>query len=299
MEPGEYDGLVCKAKLGSHSAAVDLLQFMRTHKIHQPENALIHGSKLLREGQRKLGAELWTVYEQVFLAAAELHVESWRDYCLEQLKKKFPSSIRVKRLEGIQLESMEQWEKAKNLYKGILKDKPEDTVCSKRIMAITKQHGTRTEAVDEMVKYLDTFSTDVEVWHELAELYIEAGALQRAVFCFEELLLHNPRSLYHVLTYAELLYSTGEKSGDNETLLTSRKYFCFACYLDGGCLRALWGLWVVNNALADKDKNSGSKVLPELQKKTIEKLKAAYSDIAQKGGAHGKLALTMLGELSN
>ena len=59
--------------------------------------------------------------------------------------------------------------------------------------------------------------------------------LQRAVFCFEELLVHNPRSMscareswqlgeaacehsirYNILTYAELLYSTGD-------LETSRK----------------------------------------------------------------------------
>merc|ERR1712087_1010562 len=104
------------------------------------------------------------------------------------------------------------------------------------------------DAVDAINKYLDMFSVDAEVWHELAELYIEAGSLQRAVFCFEELIVSNPRSMYHILTYAELLYSTGD-------LDLSRKYFCLAAYLDGNCLRALWGLVAVSSALADKQKS--------------------------------------------
>jgi tetratricopeptide (TPR) repeat protein len=280
MEPGEYEKLVAKAPSGG-TAAEELLQAMRSHKIHQPELVLLHGSQLLVNNRRMLGNEVWTVMEQVFLAAIEMGAHNWRDYCLRSLTKKFPSSVRVERLKGMCQESMEQYEEAKKIYQGILKDKPEDTVIHKRLIAMEKQRGKTDDAISEMNKYLDTFSTDAEVWHELAEIYIDTGSLQRACFCFEELLVSNPRSMYHILTYAELLYSTGDFE-------LSRKYFSLAAYLDGGNLRALWGLVLTNFELADKDK--ANEKMGQLQSFAVDKLNKAY-----KGqGAHGKLAVGLL-----
>merc|ERR1719367_1569120 len=116
MEPGEYEGLVAKASTGSTTAATDLLQSMRTNKIHQPELVLLHGGRLLRGSPGKLGSELWTVMEQVFLAAVELGADDWRDYCLNRLMKKFPTSRRVERLKGIYQESRGDWSEAKKIY---------------------------------------------------------------------------------------------------------------------------------------------------------------------------------------
>jgi predicted Zn-dependent protease len=281
MEPGEYDCLVVKADLGSHGAMVELLQSMRTHKIHQPELVLKHGARLLANNQSKLGTDVWTVMEQVFLAACELGADDWRGYTLRHLSKRFPTSVRVERLKGIYQESIKDWGEAKKTYEKLLKDKPEDTATHKRLIAMHKQRGQVPEAVQAINTYLETFSTDSEVWHELAELYIEQGALQRAVFCFEELLVANPRSMYHILTYAELLYSTGE-------LELSRKYFALAAHLDGACLRALWGLVTVSYALAEKDKTNEKMV--QLQTFTIDRLKAAYKKV----GPQGKVALALL-----
>jgi len=113
MEPGEYDGLVARASGGGYTAAVELLQFMRTHKVHQPELVMVHGGALISSHQRKLGSELWTVMEQVFLASAELGLGEWRDYCLGKLVKKFPTSVRVERLKGIYQESIDDYAEAK------------------------------------------------------------------------------------------------------------------------------------------------------------------------------------------
>lgn len=281
MEPGEYDGIVAKASTGSTAAAIDLLQTMRTHKIRQPELVVLHGGRLLKSSQRALGSEAWTVMEQVFLAAVELGRADWRDYCLKQLTKKFPSSQRVERLKGIHAESIEDWAEAKKIYQAILLEKPEDTVTAKRLITMYKQRGKVTECIDHINQYLDVFTTDSEVWHELAELYIQSGSLLRAVFCFEELIAANPRSMYHILTYAELLYSTGEFE-------LSRKYFSLASYLDGACLRALWGLVMVNMALAEKDKTNEK--IGQLQTFAIERLRHTYADV----GPHGKVAMALL-----
>merc|ERR1712039_800337 len=214
-------------------------------------------------------------------AAVEMGADKWRDYCLKSLTKKFPTSLRVERLKGICQESMENWDEAKKIYKKILTDKPEDTITHKRLIAMEKQCGKTEDAIAEINKYLDTFSTDAEVWHELAELYIDVDSLQRAAFCFEELLVANPRSMYHILTYAELLYSTGEFE-------LSRKYFSLACYLDGSNLRALWGLVTTNMQLAEKDK--ANEKMGQLQTFALERLKKAYMG----KGAHGKVAVALL-----
>lgn len=283
MEPGEYEVLVAKANAGNSAVAIELLQAMRTHKIHQPELTLIHGGRLLGNSQRKLGSEVWTVMEQVCLAALELGASDWRDYCLQKLTKKFPSSTRVERLKGLEAESREDWEGAKGIYQKILKDKPEDTIVRKRLIAIYKQRGLIPEAITEINSYLDMFCLDAEMWHELAELYLEAGSLSRAVFCFEELMMSNPRSMYHILTYAELLYSTTDYE-------LSRKYFSLSTYLDASCLRGLWGLYACNLMLADKEKQKEK--LEELQKLTLERIRAVYKSLG--GASHGKVAITML-----
>jgi|EP00927_Polykrikos_kofoidii_P009758 tetratricopeptide (TPR) repeat protein len=282
MEPGEYEALISKANLGNSAAAVDLLQAMRTHKIHQPEIALLHGGRLLGTYQRQLGTEVWTVMEQVFLAASELGATEWREYCLKRLTKKFPSSMRVERLKGLNAESSEDWDSATQVYQQILKDKPEDTIVKKRLIAIHKQQGNITDAISEINSYLDTFCLDAEMWHELGELYMDVGSLSRAVFCFEELLLSNPRSMYHILTYAELLYSTGDYE-------LSRKYFSLSTYLDGNCLRGLWGMYACNLMLAEKEKHKEK--IEELQKMTLSRLNAIYKSL---GASHGKVAISML-----
>jgi len=283
-EPGEYQALIAKAQRGNKNEIIQLLQFMRTHKVVQPELTLLQGARLLKSGQSSLGSDQWTVLEQVFYAAAALNAENWRDYCLRQLRAKFPSSIRVKRLQGVQLESKGEWSEAKKIYQQILEEKPEDTTTHKRLIAMLKQSGKLPEAIEEINKYLETFSTDSEVWHELGELYIETGLLQRAVFCFEELMVSNPRSMYHILTYAELLYSTGDMD-------LSRKYFSLACYLDGKCLRALWGLAAVNMALAKKDEGQGQARMVKLQQFTVDRLRKAYKAT---GGKTGKAAMAVL-----
>jgi tetratricopeptide (TPR) repeat protein len=286
MEPGEYDALVAKANQGSYAAATELLQFMRTHKVHQPELVLVHGGMLLKKHQRKLSNELWTVMEQVFLAAVAAGHEEWQEYCLKKLMYQWPKSIRVQRLKGLYHESREDYEKAKEVYTDIINEKPEDTIVRKRLIAIYKQRGKMDQAIEEINKYLDVFSTDSDTWHELAQLYIEAGCLKQAVYCYEELMLSNPRSVYHILTYAELLYSVGDYE-------LARKYFSLASYLDGGCLRALWGLVAVNMALAEKDK--GNEKLLQMGKFANERLAGLYKD----AGPHGRVAITMLKDVAS
>lgn len=45
---------------------------------------------------------VWNVFEQTFIAALDQNDKTLASWCLNALKKQFPESLRVKRLEGMQ-----------------------------------------------------------------------------------------------------------------------------------------------------------------------------------------------------
>eukprot|EP00918_Siedleckia_nematoides_P046338 GHVU01101579.1.p1 GENE.GHVU01101579.1~~GHVU01101579.1.p1 ORF type:complete len:181 (-),score=19.76 GHVU01101579.1:12-554(-) len=112
----------------------------------------------------------------------------------------------------------------------------------KRIIAVQRSRGRIGEGVELLNKHLTDFPTDVEAWHELAEVYLSDCCYQKAQFCFCELVLQDPVSIYAATTYAELLATTGDME-------QSVKYYCHVLTLDERCTRALWGLLSVLSTL--------------------------------------------------
>lgn len=49
--------------------------------------------------------------------------------------------------------------------------------------------------------------SDVEAWQELCELYLQCQDYQKAVFCAEELLLHQPHSHLFQQKVADIRYT--------------------------------------------------------------------------------------------
>jgi ER membrane protein complex subunit 2 len=48
---------------------------------------------------------------------------------------------------------------------------------------------------------------DQEAWLELADLYISQQDWNKAAFCLEELILHNPNNHLYLQRYAEIKYT--------------------------------------------------------------------------------------------
>jgi tetratricopeptide (TPR) repeat protein len=69
--------------------------------------------------------------------------------------------------------------------------------------------GKTEDAVDALLKYLDTFSLDTEAWEFLVTLYQNNKKLDQAVFCLEELLLLRPQNAEYMLRYAEVCDNHG------------------------------------------------------------------------------------------
>lgn len=283
-EVEEYEELLERAQNGRWDAQLELLQFVQKHKLIRPDAVLKYGANLLTKFSGKLGDEYWAVCEQVLIASVHLKAESWTIYCLEKLRAQFPDSARMKRLMGMVLEGQEEWDDAKKIYENLIEETPEDMAAHKRLIAMYKARGRNAEAIDHLNKYLEYFAVDQDVWHELAEFYIAECNLGKASFCFEELVLNNPRSIYNVVTYAELLYSQGDFE-------LSRKYYCLALELDASNIRALWGF-----ILACANTKKPSETTTDLMDSAIDRLRAVYQ--AQKHRPrHCTIAQTILAEL--
>lgn len=243
----------------------DYLCLLRKLKIRRSDNVLKFGLPILDNSSRrsKLGDDEWTLYEQVALAAMDCQRLDVAKECIATLRKNFPDSLRVGRLEGMLLEAKGSWTDADNVYTRLLEDNPLDQVILKRKVAVAKARGNISGAIESLNKYLETFMADHDAWRELAEIYVSQQMYKQAAFCYEELILCQPTvPLYH-LAYAEVLYTLGGL----ENIQTAKKYYASTIDLTGGKnTRALFGICLCSFAISQlsrgRNKEDDS---PELQ----------------------------------
>jgi len=227
----------------------------RDEPLRNSEEVTEFGECLILEHGNKLGDELWTIYEQVFLASIDCRKMDLATMCLRELKTQFPKSIRVEKLNAMRLEAFEKYEEAEQIYNKILEAEPANAVVRKRLVAILKAQNRVGEAIKELNEYLKKFMSDQEAWTELAELYISQQDHKKAKFCMEELILMNPHNHLFHQRYAEILYTIG----GNENMEKARKYFAQALKLDNNNMRALFGFFLAAAHLANSSKDVKTK----------------------------------------
>jgi len=227
----------------------------RDEPLRNSEEVTELGECLILEHGNKLGDELWTIYEQVFLASIDCRKMDLATMCLRELKTQFPKSIRVEKLNAMRLEAFDKYEEAEQIYNKILEAEPANAVVRKRLVAILKAQNRVGEAIKELNEYLKKFMSDQEAWTELAELYISQQDHKKAKFCMEELILMNPHNHLFHQRYAEILYTIG----GNENMEKARKYFAQALKLDNNNMRALFGFFLASAHLANSSKDVKTK----------------------------------------
>ncbi|XP_058299794.1 ER membrane protein complex subunit 2 isoform X1 [Hylobates moloch] len=220
----------------------DKMRKWREENSRNSEQIVEVGEELINEYASKLGDDIWIIYEQVMIAALDYGRDDLALFCLQELRRQFPGSHRVKRLTGMRFEAMERYDDAIQLYDRILQEDPTNTAARKRKIAIRKAQGKNVEAIRELNEYLEQFVGDQEAWHELAELYINEHDYAKAAFCLEELMMTNPHNHLYCQQYAEVKYT----QGGLENLELSRKYFAQALKLNNRNMRALFGLYMLS-----------------------------------------------------
>ncbi|BBN12760.1 hypothetical protein Mp_5g22660 [Marchantia polymorpha subsp. ruderalis] len=240
-EEAELDRLEKQVDGGRKEDTAQYLSLVRKLKVRRSEKVALHGLALLNSpsAASKLGDDVWTVYEQVAIAAMDCNCLDVAKECITALMKKFPDSNRVGRLEGMWMEAKGYWQQAEKVYESLLEVNATDPFLHKRKVAMAKAQGNFSGAVEALNKYLETFMADHDAWRELAELYISLLMYKQAAFCYEELILAQPTNALYHLGYAELLYTIGGL----ENLRAAKKYYSATIELSGGRnIRALYGV---------------------------------------------------------
>lgn len=256
----------------------DLLDFIKTQKLRQPRVVTQHGMAMLRHHGSQLGDDVWLYYERVFMAALDCHDARAQAECLEALEKKFPDSLRVKKLVGMQLELQQDFAGALELYEAILEANPADKGVMKRKICVYEEQGDTQGTIKELNAFLKVFCSDEQGWQKLLDLYIGVGRVELAKFACEELLLLVPENYLYHLQYAELVYTLGGKPN----FLLARQYFAQSLELKREeNLRALYGLIL---CLRLKGSN---KLASELYSWSVEEVMKEYRRVTSPAVAVG------------
>ncbi|GLI61847.1 hypothetical protein VaNZ11_004355 [Volvox africanus] len=229
---------------------IKYLRLMRDLHIRDSPTVARYGNILLRHYKNHLSEEeLWTVYEQVAIAALDSHALQFAASVVAAINRRFPESVRAKRLQGMYYEAVGDYNKAEGVYNDLLTQDAANEMILKRMVALERSRGNLTTAIDALRKYLDTFANDKEGWEELAEMYLEVQNYRQAAFCYEELLMHVPGNSSYFVRYADVLYTIGGPTNYK----TARSYYAKAIELTaGGSLRALFGVLACSAHITDK-----------------------------------------------
>lgn len=197
--------------------------------------------------------EKWQSYENVLLACLRTGDNESAYLCLEELSDRFgQTNERVIALRGLYAEATartpQELEDVMSNYEEILKEDPSIFSIRKRRAALLRSTGKTAEAVAALTNLLDTTPTDVETWAELADVYVEIGLFDQAIFSLEEVLLFAPNSWNMQAKLGEVLYLSASRAegGDQlKALSESMRRFCRSIELCDDYLRGHYGLKLV------------------------------------------------------
>ena len=122
----------------SNSQQLELLDCVFKANIYKPQDVVKHGFDLLKRGY--LGNSKYRIEEQTCVACIDVGMWSQAADLIKSLKRAFPQSNRVKRLEGLLSEatpaSGEKYSQARKIYADILKADEANLLARKREIAM-------------------------------------------------------------------------------------------------------------------------------------------------------------------
>ena len=221
------------------------------------------------------------ILEQTFISALDLNelkralelFDALKEIVIKQLGQK--NSRRLRRLEGMLLESSGEFDKALVHYDEILKDHPTEQRVMKRKIAVYEQKNDKKKLLECLNEYLDVYMDDVEAWEHAGKIYSSLFMHEQAIFCFEECLCSSPSNYHNHRRVAEQLYAL---SGIDNLKRASMYYAAAIDMSTGADVRSLYGCILTRNklqALMNNDNNNSSVHTNKNSLDTVEALASA------------------------
>lgn len=215
---------------------------------------------------------VYNLYEQICIAALEKGEISLAEEYLAKLTKKFKSSQRVSRLQGMCLEAKEMYAEALVLYDEVLKNNPANSLIMKRKVAVYRAQDKNIDAVTELHSILRLFPADLSAWIELAELHVSLSEYSSAAHCYEEIILIDPHNPHAHTRLADCYV----KIEGIDTLILARKHYSMSleCMSAKFNKYALTGLIKCCQSIVSKYKSnsSGNGSVSDMERLVTEEL---------------------------
>lgn len=246
----------------------------------------IHISNFLQKYSSSLGIKSLVYLEKQFYFSLDLKLLDWSEKILNNLKSVFSNEeTKIKRMEAdliqitqtkdIESENLCPLEDAINAYKRLIKENQHDQISLKNYLALVKSTVTLDDIrtlIDLMNEYLKVFMDDAEVWYDLADIYISTLNYNKAIFCLEEVVLHNPNDYSVYIKIGDLLNSFNNTESSGIAL----KYYCKSILIKP-TPRAFWGIIYIKNIFSkykkptDESMNKSFKIASENLKRFYPK----------------------------
>lgn len=256
------------ATLIAQNDHLNVLRYIRAHKIRQPIIVVTHGKLLLgittitsnnndkeviiptkQRPNNNIGdAERLAALEQLCIASLDIGNIPLAEYCLDAMQVSSSDassgvitkeSTRFRKLLGLCLEASGDYIGASDIYDKLLQDNPSNSHAAKRKYCIlAAQFGKEDEAMKVLNEYLSQHPGDVAAWNTMAEVCLSVSDFTGAAYCYEEVILGQPLDSNIHCKLGEVYCTAG---GLSNTKL-ARKHLAQAVQLDPNNLRAWYGL---------------------------------------------------------
>ncbi|KAL8292808.1 hypothetical protein RQP46_000502 [Phenoliferia psychrophenolica] len=198
----------------STGAILAKLEQYRVQTVRAPlEVATLGGLVIERGWTNSRSEEVWTVMEQIAVAAVECGRLDLAEVCATRLSSRFPDSPRVAVLLGTILEGKGLVLEAKSFYEATLSLNESDVAIRKRLIALHLHApllASKEKGIELLVEYLDAVYNDPEGWAELATVYASLHLYAQSLSALSHLVLLLPHNPYHLLRHAETAYTLGD-----------------------------------------------------------------------------------------
>lgn len=147
--------------------------------------------------------ELFNLYELQFYVSLMTNHDVEAKTCLDRLIDQFGSekSQRVKLLQSLYFEAVGDDQAATK----ILSQNADELRLSRRLVTFSRKVDSNEDYINSLNYYLDLQPSDAIAWAELADEYRKIGHYDKAIHCFQEVLLQEPYA-YNILYRVGLLY---------------------------------------------------------------------------------------------
>jgi tetratricopeptide (TPR) repeat protein len=237
-------------------------EWLDTHlKINKgsPVSDFMHLSNFLKKHSTDLGLQKYFYMEKIFYLSVELRLFEVSKRILTRFTSEFGKEPKIIRMEAYFLETHNE-RHANMSYKKLIEHNQEDRTSLKKYIAFIKplyNVDNIKKYIEIWNEYLKVYMDDYDGWFELSDVYLMTNNFNKAIFCLEEILLHQPNNFDVYTKIGDILCSLNNSDSANNAV----KYYSQSILIKP-TPRAFWGLVYsiniihrANKTLEAKNKN--------------------------------------------